>query len=87
MKALPVKSTKQYTDVPICDADWSVCDSFLFGVRLLPLRVWLSVTMSVKLTLVGLWHTPAASLGSQLCDTGLLAPVQAGCVLVGGAGR
>lgn len=63
-----------YTEAPVCDAYWSVCDSF---------RVW----QCVKLTLAGLWHTPAASLGSQLCDTGLLVPVRAGCVLVGGAGR
>lgn len=41
----------------------------------------------VKRTSEGLWHTPAASLGSRLCGTGLLVPVRAGCVLVGGAGR
>ncbi len=41
----------------------------------------------VKRTSEGLWHTPAASLGSRLCGTGLLVPVQAGRVLVGGAGR
>lgn len=87
MKALPLQPTKLFTNAAICDADWSVCESFLFAVRLQHLRVWLSVTMTVKLTLVGLWHTPAASLGSRLCDTGLPAPVRAGCVLVGGAGR
>lgn len=43
--------------------------------------------MGVMLTLTGLWHTPAASLGFQLCDTGLLVPVQPGSVQVRGADR
>lgn len=78
MKALSLQPTKlPTTTAPICDSDWSVCERFD--------SVWQWV--HVKLTLAGLWHTPAASLGSQLCGTGLLVPVRAGCVLVGGAGR
>lgn len=40
-----------------------------------------------KLTLVVLGHTPAASLGSQLCGRDSLVPAPAGFVLQNGADR